>query len=117
MKKSLMKYDYHFSITVLITILITLLSKNVFGVTDTIPPATPQNVKAIGYERHIDLVWWDNEEPDLAGYKVYRKLNSQFYYWTTIPKEKSYLMLSNLGMNYTLTMKVSAVDLSGNESL
>ncbi|MEP0860170.1 MAG: T9SS type A sorting domain-containing protein [Ignavibacterium sp.] len=116
MKKSLMKYDYHFSITVLITILITLLSKNVFGVTDTIPPATPQNVKAIGYERHIDLVWWDNEEPDLAGYKVYRKLNSQFYYWTTIPKEKSYLMLSNLGMNYTLTMKVSAVDLSGNES-
>lgn len=83
---------------------------------DTIPPSIPINVQAFGYERHIDLVWWDNQEPDLAGYKVYRKLNNQFYYWTTVPKEKSYLMLSNLGMNYTLTMKLSAVDSSGNES-
>lgn len=84
--------------------------------TDTIPPSVPQNVKAYGYERHIDLAWWDNEEPDLAGYKVYRKINNQWYYWTTVPKDKSYLMLSNLGMNYTLTLKVSAVDLTGNES-
>ncbi|MGQ9644702.1 MAG: glucoamylase family protein, partial [Ignavibacterium sp.] len=84
---------------------------------DTIPPLTPKNVQAFGYERHIDLVWWDNEEPDLAGYKIYRKLNNQFYYWTTVPKEKTYLMLSNLGLNYTLTLKVSAIDSSGNESL
>lgn len=83
---------------------------------DTIPPLTPKNVQAFGYERHIDLIWWDNEEPDLAGYKIYRKLNNQFYYWTTVPKEKTYLMLSNLGLNYTLTLKVSAVDSSGNES-
>lgn len=84
---------------------------------DTIPPLTPKNVQAFGYERHIDLLWWDNEEPDLAGYKIYRKLNNQFYYWTTVPKEKTYLMLSNLGLNYTLTLKVSAIDSSGNESL
>lgn len=101
---------------VILIVLVLFQIVDVHGITDTLPPATPQNVKAYGYERHIDLVWWDNEEPDLAGYKIYRKTNNQFYYWTTVPKEKSYLMLSNLGMNYTLTMKVSAVDLSGNES-
>ncbi len=100
----------------IILLVLIFLSNIMSAYSDTIPPATPQNVKAYGYERHIDLIWWDNEEPDLAGYKVYRKLNNQWYYWTTVPKEKSYLMLSNLGINYTLTMKVSAVDLSGNES-
>lgn len=102
--------------------IINILSATVlfssFGLSnsDTIPPLTPKNVQAFGYERHIDLVWWDNEESDLAGYKIYRKLNNQFYYWTTVPKEKTFLMLSNLGLNYTLTLKVSAVDSSGNES-
>lgn len=102
--------------------IINILSATVlfssFGLSnsDTIPPLTPKNVQAFGYERHIDLVWWDNEESDLAGYKIYRKLNNQFYYWTTVQKEKTFLMLSNLGLNYTLTLKVSAVDSSGNES-
>lgn len=96
--------------------LLMLVSKSTLGLSDTIPPSIPKNVKAYGYERHIDLVWWDNEEPDLAGYKVYRKINNQFYYWTTVPREKTFLMLSNLPLNYTLTMKVSAIDSSGNES-
>lgn len=109
-----LRSDFLFKVMIIVFVLFQII--NVSGITDTIPPATPQNVKAYGYERHIDLVWWDNEEPDLAGYKIYRKINNQFYYWTTVPKEKTYLMLSNLGMNYTLTMKVSAVDLSGNES-
>ncbi|MFN3694289.1 MAG: glucoamylase family protein, partial [Ignavibacterium sp.] len=100
-----------------VLLLLYLMINNLsYSQSDTTAPVTPGNVQAIGYERHIDLIWWDNEEPDLAGYKVYRKINNQWYYWTTVPKEKSYLMLSNLGMNYTLTMKVSAVDLSGNES-
>ncbi|MCX8056385.1 MAG: T9SS type A sorting domain-containing protein [Ignavibacteria bacterium] len=89
---------------------------SIYSQVDTIPPATPRNVQAFGYEKHIDLVWWDNEEPDLAGYKVYRKMNNQWYYWTTVSKEKSYLILSNLPLNYSLTLKVSAIDQSGNES-
>jgi len=95
---------------------VIIIFTNIYSQTDTIPPITPRNVQAIGYERHIDLVWWDNEESDLSGYKVYRRMNNQWYYWTTVPKEKSYLMLSNLPLNYTLILKVSAVDLSGNES-
>jgi hypothetical protein len=99
-----------------IIVCLLIFVSNIYSQTDTIPPITPRDVQAIGYERHIDLVWWDNEEPDLAGYKVYRRMNNQWYYWTTVPKEKSYLMLSNLPLNYTLILKVSAVDLSGNES-
>lgn len=100
----------------IILIFLLILFEYVLSQTDTIPPATPQNVKAFGYERHIDLVWWDNEEPDLAGYKVYRWMNNRWFYWTTVSKEKSYLTLNNLPLNYTLIMKVSAVDQSGNES-
>lgn len=103
------KYHYMF-------VMIIVFASNIVSQVDLSPPTTPQNVRAFGYERHIDLVWWNNQESDIAGYKVYRKLNNQFYYWTTVPKEKSYLMLSNLGMNYSLTMKVSAIDSAGNES-
>ncbi len=100
----------------LILILSLIIIDFVFSQVDTIPPSTPRNVRAYGYEHNIDLVWWDNEEPDLAGYKVYRKMNNQWFYWTTVPKEKSYLALSNLPLNYTLVMKISAFDQSGNES-
>ncbi len=100
----------------IILILYLFISLETFAKVDTIPPLTPQNVKAFGYENHIDLCWWNNDEPDLAGYKVYRKVSGQFYFYTNVSKEKSYLMLSNLGLNNTQTFKVSAYDSSGNES-
>lgn len=100
----------------IILILYLFISLETFAKVDTIPPLTPQNVKAFGYENHIDLCWWNNDEPDLAGYKVYRKVSGQFYFYTNVSKEKSYLMLSNLGLNNSQTFKVSAYDSSGNES-
>jgi hypothetical protein len=83
---------------------------------DATPPAVPANVKAFGYEKHVDVTWYNNTEADLAGYKVYRKTGGQYYLYNTIPKEKSYaiLIIGSTGLTYTL--KVSAYDLSGNES-
>lgn len=93
-----------------------LLSIISYAQTDTIPPATPENVRGYGYEKHVDIVWFNNSEPDLAGYKVYRKTSGQFVFYAHVPKEKSYLSL-NLGVTgITNTFKVSAYDSSGNES-
>ena len=93
-----------------------LLSITSFAQTDTIPPATPENVRGYGYEKHVDIVWFNNSEPDLAGYKVYQKTSGQFVLYANVPKEKSYLYL-NLGVTgITNTFKVSAYDSSGNES-
>jgi hypothetical protein len=69
-----------------------------------------------GYEKHVDVDWFNNSEPDLAGYKVYRKVSGQFVFYTNVPKEKSYISL-NIGVTgVTNTFKVSAYDSSGNES-
>jgi hypothetical protein len=83
---------------------------------DTIPPMTPQNVKGFGYEKHIDVTWFNNSEPDLQGYKVYRRSGGQFVFYSNIPKEKSYLSLSLGVTGVTNYFKVSAYDISGNES-
>jgi hypothetical protein len=87
-----------------------------FAQTDTIPPATPENVRGYGYEKHVDIVWFNNSEPDLAGYKVYRKTSGQFVFYANVPKEKSYLSLNLGATGITNTFKVSAYDSSGNES-
>ena len=83
---------------------------------DTIPPATPANIVGSGYEKHMDIDWYNNSEPDLAGYKVYRKVGGQFVFYTNVPEEKSYLSLNIGTIGVTNTFKVSAYDDSGNES-
>jgi hypothetical protein len=84
--------------------------------TDTIPPATPENVNGYGYEKHIDIDWWENSEPDLAGYNVYRRVGNEFYFYTAVPKEKSFLYLYLGVTGITNYFKVSAYDQTGNES-
>lgn len=83
---------------------------------DTIPPVTPVNITGNGYLRHLDLDWFPNTEPDLAGYKIYRYTNNQFNYFTTVSKEKSYFTLWIGGPGYSTALKISAIDVSGNES-
>ncbi|HSW54761.1 MAG TPA: glucoamylase family protein [Ignavibacteriaceae bacterium] len=89
---------------------------NLSAVLDTIPPATPENVIGSGYEKHVDIDWFNNMEPDLAGYKVYRKVDGQFVFYTNVSEEKSYLSLSIGVTGVTNEFKVSAYDNSGNES-
>jgi len=89
---------------------------NLSAVLDTIPPATPENVVGNGYEKHVDVDWYNNYESDLAGYKVYRKVSGQFVFYTNVPKENSYISLNIGVVGITNEFKVSAYDVSGNES-
>ncbi len=50
-----------------------------------ISPQAPQNFRAWGYEKHIELAWQANSESDLAGYKVYKREanTTTFLLWKT----------------------------------
>jgi exo beta-1,2-glucooligosaccharide sophorohydrolase (non-reducing end) len=39
--------------------------------------STPQNVHAVGYERHVDISWDSVRDPALARYVIYRSLDSK----------------------------------------
>lgn len=46
------------------------------GGTDTTPPAQVSNLSATPNSDHIYVDWYNNDETDLAGYTVYRSVNS-----------------------------------------
>jgi hypothetical protein len=100
----------------IILFLSTPATASVVTLGDTIPPSTPTGVMGIGYEKHLDVVWNANYEPDLEGYKIYRWTGSSFTYYTSVPKEKNYFSVYIGNTGYTTSFKVSAYDQSGNES-
>jgi uncharacterized protein len=84
---------------------------------DVFPPAPPQGLTALYTEGAVELVWNANLEPDLAGYKVYRRdagkpfqpvnkelLRTPIYRDSAVEPQRHYFY------------QVTAVDLSGNES-
>lgn len=93
-------------------------SANAFRSGDTSPPTVPSGLVASGTSSGISLDWFDNGEPDLAGYNVYRSssasgtftrlnatlLTTSDYFDTAAPS------------NATSFYRVTAVDASGNES-
>jgi fibronectin type 3 domain-containing protein len=88
---------------------------------DVFPPATPVGLQAVSSgtsrEKFIDLTWAPNTENDLAGYNLYRRLESS-------PMKRINLELittpafrdNNVRSGETYIYSVSAVDLRGNES-
>ena len=83
---------------------------------DTIPPLTPVNVQGFGYEKDLAVEWYHNNETDLAGYKIYSKSGNNYVLLATISKEKSYYTSTVPVTGITRYYKVSAFDLTGNES-
>jgi hypothetical protein len=85
--------------------------------TDSLPPQTPQGVQAFGYEKHLDVEWYDNTDADLAGYKLYLWNGQKFNFYTNVRKDRSFYSLSMNLIGVGFSFKVSAYDSSGNESL
>jgi len=84
--------------------------------TDSIPPQTPQGVQAFGYEKNIDVEWYDNADADLAGYKLYIWNGQKYNFYTNVNKYRSFYSLSMNLIGVSFYFKVSAYDSSGNES-
>ncbi len=87
---------------------------------DIFPPAQPVGVQAVysgpGQQPFIDLTWASNQEPDLAGYNVYRRENGGE--WTRINSElvkAPAFRDTDVEPGHTYFYSVTAVDLRGNE--
>lgn len=88
---------------------------------DVFPPAAPSGLQAVfsgmAQQPFIDLTWTPNNEPDLAGYNVYRrvadeapvKINSDLV-------KASSFRDANVKAGARYLYSVTAVDLRGNES-
>ncbi|MCL4551276.1 MAG: T9SS type A sorting domain-containing protein [Bacteroidetes bacterium] len=101
----------------LVTCLIVFLAAiSSYALTDTIPPATPQNVGSISYELHVDVTWQLNTESDLAGYKIYKWDGTAFTFLANVKKYRSFYSDWIGATSVTNKYKVAAYDLSGNVS-
>ena len=83
---------------------------------DTTAPQSPQGVRAFGYEKNLDVEWYHNSEPDLAGYNIYIKSGQNYNLFTKISREKSYYSINTNFIGVGYYFKVSVYDSSGNES-
>jgi hypothetical protein len=89
---------------------------------DTAPPAAPTGVATAGVSvSGVHLRWQANSEPDLAGYKIYRATAGSSGPWTRIDgpsltPTNDYLDSALPSGTSQLWYRISAVDISGNES-
>ena len=84
---------------------------------DSTPPASPSNVAARGYERHIELTWTPSRETDLLRYVISRSSDGTSF--TPIGVQKGHLgrYVDWMGEpGRTVFYRIAAEDDAGNES-
>ena len=85
---------------------------------DTFAPAVPAGLVSIAAEDFISISWDANLEKDLAGYRVWRKMDGEdeFVLLTPQPVQENAFNDTNVEKNKRYYYAVSAQDKSGNES-
>ena len=86
------------------------------GADDKQAPARPAGLTAKGYDRHIELTWQPNHEADLQYYKIYRCSAGAPCAPIGIQRAGLSRFEDFKGENGTVSYKISAVDVSYNES-
>jgi VCBS repeat-containing protein len=85
------------------------------GVGDVTPPAAPLNLAASAVGSNMSLTWTGHAEPDLAGYKVFKKVDGEWIEIAALSEMETSYLDSNL-VNGVYSYCVTAFDLIGNES-
>ena len=83
---------------------------------DTNPPATPNEVGAVGRDGLVLLDWVKNSEPDLAAYRIYRSETPLTGFEVLDNTEFNAYKDRQVANYQRYYYKVSAVDFAGNES-
>jgi len=85
---------------------------------DTFAPAVPSGLVSIATKDFISISWDANPEKDLAGYRVWRKMEGEGEYisLTPLPIQENAFNDTNIEKNKRYYYAVTAQDKSGNES-
>ncbi|HID55728.1 TPA: hypothetical protein EYP37_04305 [Candidatus Poribacteria bacterium] len=84
---------------------------------DTTPPATPRGVRTITGDGKVTIEWYGSDEPDLAGYRVYRSDdNVHFEMIAEVSGNITRYVDRDVRNGETYYYAVSSFDLDGNES-
>ena len=83
---------------------------------DTIPPAVPGGVRAIGKDKTVELSWAKSTDKDIGQYRIYRS-NTPLTGFQEVGKTELTLFRDpNLTNETPYFYRIAAVDLAGNES-
>jgi hypothetical protein len=85
---------------------------------DRTPPAPPAGITVVPGIGRVFLTWKENQEPDLAGYFVYRtdRRGGEYERLTDKPVNRSTFSDETVKQGKTYWYAITAVDKSGNES-
>jgi hypothetical protein len=84
---------------------------------DVVGPAAPGGLVVTPGVSRVSLDWTDSADPDVAGYRVYRRAASGL--WQAVPvasRTSSDAVVTGLPGGHVVELGVSAVDAAGNES-
>jgi hypothetical protein len=76
----------------------------------------PRGLHSITGDGEVMLVWYENTEPDLAAYRIYRSLTPSGYYYEIGETNLDYFLDIGLINGETYFYAITAVDCNGNES-
>lgn len=83
---------------------------------DNEPPAVPRGLHSITGDQEVMLIWYENTEPDLAGYRIYRSLTPSGYYYEIGQTNLDYFLDFGLLNGQTYYYAIVAFDYNDNES-
>jgi hypothetical protein len=80
------------------------------------PPATPRGVTSITGDECVEILWYESDESDLAGYRVYRSLTLTGVYDLQATVQTGYYLDDRVSNGTTYYYAVASFDYDGNES-